>query len=324
MEGNALPDLTVVKPSRPSALARLVDEYLADCAARGLSAKTVRMSYGYPLQQVFLPWAAEQGVGEPGQLTTALLNRLSTDLQGAGGKRGALSRASVWTYMKAIKRFIDWANDPKGGAVTIQATANLPKLPSRPELEILTREEIQRIEDAADNQRDGLIVRLLADTGIRVGELVGLRTSDLVENGREHYIRVRGKTGPRQVPIMPALSRRLARYIERVRPGDAAGDRIFLSRRRSPRSGEYEALTESGVQQLVRELAEQAGIKKRVHPHLFRHSAATYMLQRGMDSLVVAQVLGHSSLAMIQRVYQHLSDSDRHAAMMAILRDERS
>lgn len=318
-----MPDLTLVQPLPASALTRLVDEYLADCSARGLSPKTVRVSYGYPLQRVFLPWAAQQGIAQPEELTTGLLNRLSADLQGTGGRRGQLARASVWTYMKAIKRFIDWANDPKGGAARIEATANLPKLPARPELDILSREEIQRIEDVAGNQRDSLIVRLLADTGIRVGELVGLRTSDVMENGREHFIRVRGKTGPRRVPIMPALSRRLGRYIERVRPRDAAGDRLFLSRRRSPRTGEFEPLTESGVQQLVRDLAEQAGIKKRVHPHLFRHSAATFMLQRGLDSLVVAQILGHSSLAMIQRVYQHLSDSDRHAAMIAILRDDR-
>ncbi len=317
-----MPDLKLVKAKKPEPLERLVEDYLADCGARGLSPKTIRMSYGYPLQRVFLPWAAAAGIIQPEQLTTGLLNRLSADLQSTGGRRGELSRASVWTYMKAIKRFLDWANDPKGGAAKIEATANLPRLPKRPELDILSREEIQRIKEAADNQRDSLIVRLLADTGIRVGELVGLRVGDMVESGREHYIRVRGKTGPRQVPITPATSRRLRQYIDRVRQQDAGGERIFLSRRRSIRTGDYEPLTESGVQQLVRDLAEKAGIKKRVHPHLFRHSAATYMLQRGMDSLLVAQILGHSSLAMIQRVYQHLSDSDRHQALIAVLRDD--
>ena len=317
-----MPDLKVVKGKKPEALDRLVDDYLADCAARGLSPKTIRMSYGYPLQQVFLPWAAAEGIRQPEQLTTGLLNRLSTTLQSTGGRRGELSRATVWTYMKAIKRFLDWANDPKGGALKIEATANVPKLPKRPELDILSREEIERIEGAADNHRDTLIVRLLADTGIRVGELVGIRVSDLVESGREHYIRVRGKTGSRQVPITPAMSRRLRQYIERIRQSDTSSERIFVSRRRSVRTGDYEPLTESGVQQLVRDLAEKAGIKKRVHPHLFRHSAATFMLQRGMDSVLVAQILGHSSLVMIQRVYQHLSDSDRHQALIAVLRDD--
>jgi integrase/recombinase XerD len=61
------------------------------------------------------------------------------------------------------------------------------------------------------------------------------------------------------------------------------------------------------VQPLIRDLGEKAGIRQRVHPHLFRHAAATYMLQRGMNPLLVAQVLGHSSLVMIQRVYAHLT-----------------
>ena len=63
------------------------------------------------------------------------------------------------------------------------------------------------------------------------------------------------------------------RYAERSQPADATGDRLFVSLRRSTNGG-YEAITESGVQQMVRDLAERAGIRKRVHPHLFRHSAA--------------------------------------------------
>jgi len=74
---------------------------------------------------------------------------------------------------------------------------------------------------------------------------------------------------------------------------------------------------------MIRDLGERAGSGKRVHPHLFRHSAATYMLQRGMNPLLVAQVLGHSSLAMIQRVYAHLTPTDAHQALMQVLRAER-
>jgi integrase len=61
---------------------------------------------------------------------------------------------------------------------------------------------------------------------------------------------------------------------------------------------------------------------KRVHPHLFRHSAVTFMLQRGMNPLLVAQMLGHTSLAMIQRVYAHLTPTDAHQALMQALRTD--
>jgi integrase/recombinase XerD len=151
---------------------------------------------------------------------------------------------------------------------------------------------------------------------------VKLRQRDLMERDRNLYFRVRGK-GDRErlVPMSPTLARRVRRYAERSRPEGTNSDRLFVSRRRSA-SGHYQAITESGVQQLIRELGEVAGIRRRVHPHLFRNSAAAYMLQRGMNPLLVAQVLGHSSLAMIQRVYAHLTPSDAHQALMQVLRPE--
>jgi len=240
------------------------------------------------------------------------------ELLDQGGARGELSKNTVWTYMKAVRSFLAWT---RAEGETVEAEARLPKLPQRL-VEVLSRDEIKRIEDATDSERDKLIVRLLADTGVRVGELVKLRQRDLIDRDRTVYLQVQGKGGrDRLVPLSSALARRLRRYAERSRPADAVGDRLFISRRRAI-SGNYEAITASGVQQLIRDLGETAGIRKRVHPHLFRHSAATYMLQRGMNPLLVAQVLGHSSLAMIQRVYAHLTPADAHQALMQVLRPD--
>ena len=135
-------------------------------------------------------------------------------------------------------------------------------------------------------------------------------------------IKVRGKGGrERLVPLAPVLHRRVVRYAERQRPRDVSSDRLFLSRRRSRLTGDYEPLTESGVQQFIRDLGERAALRKRVHPHVFRHSAATHMLRRGMNPLLVAQVLGHTSLAMIQNVYAHLTPTDAHLALMSALKE---
>jgi integrase len=60
-------------------------------------------------------------------------------------------------------------------------------------LDVRSRDEIQALEDAAVSERDKLIIRFLADTGMRAGELVGLRTSDLVDRDRNHFVRVTGK-----------------------------------------------------------------------------------------------------------------------------------
>jgi integrase/recombinase XerD len=309
----------------PTNIEALLEDYLAACRAKGLSPKTVKLAYGYPLRGVFLPWCAREGISSPGELTTRLLERFSAELMEHGGKRGELSQNTVWTYVKAVRGFLAWV---KAEGEKVDAEARLPKLPQRA-IDILSREEVQRIEDAADSERDKLIVRIMADTGVRVGELVKLKIGDVVDQDRSAYLRIAGRSQGggakgdrfRFVPLSPALARRARRYADRSRREEATSERLFLSRRRSA-SGGYEPITESGVQQMVRDLAEQAGIRKRVHPHLFRHSAATYMLQRGMNPLLVAQVLGHTSLAMIQRVYAHLTPHDAHQALMQVYRTD--
>lgn len=312
-----MPDLRVVQPQPAPAIRRLVEDYLANRRAAGLSRKTLA-NYDLALNRVFMPWLSREDIASIDRLTSRHLDRLSTELLDQGGARGELSRASAWTYVRNIRLFLAWARQE---GEKVEAVAQLPKLPRRL-VEVLEREEIQRLEDAADSERDKLIVRTLADTGLRVGELTGLRVSDLVERDRNRYLKVHGKGArERLVPIAPTLARRLRRYCERQRPQIARTDRLFVARRRSP-SGDYQPLTPSGVQQLVRELGVQAGISKRVHPHVFRHSAATWMLRRGMNPLLVAKVLGHESLAMITRTYSHLTADDAHDALMAALRSE--
>lgn len=195
--------------------------------------------------------------------------------------------------MRAVNHFLAWARR-EGEAV--EGRAQLPRLP-RPVLEVLSRDEIQRMEDVARTERDRLIVRALADTGLRVGELVKLRLTDLVSRGRQHYLRVRGKGSKERLVPIPRLYERLRRYADRGRPREANGDRLFLSLKRLPaaRGGGFELLTESGVQQLVRNLAYEAGIQRRVYPHLLRHSFITWHIQRGTHPVQLRQIVGHES-----------------------------
>ena len=69
----------------------------------------------------------------------------------------------------------------------------------------------------------------------------------------------------------------------------------------------------------VRNVAREAGIERRVWLHLIRHSAITQMLRRQVSPIMVAQIVGHSSLEMINRVYAHLSKDDAYEAMVAYL-----
>lgn len=270
-------DETATHQETRSPLDRLVDECLSACRARGLSIRTVREAYGYPLREVFLPFCRSEGIRNPSGVTG--LDRLTTALLDRGGKRGPLSKFTVATYVRAINVFLAWARR-EGEVGDVKAPA--PKLPRRL-LNVLTSDESQLLEDSAKAERDKLIIRVLADTGIRVTGLTELRVTDLIERDRHAYLRVREKGDKqRDVPIIPQLDRRLRRYIERGRPKDAMSNRLFLSLRRG-RHGEYQPLTRFGVGQLVRPLGEEVELTKRVHPHLFRHSFATWALTRGMN-----------------------------------------
>ena len=73
---------------------------------------------------------------------------------------------------------------------------------------------------------------------------------------------------------------------------------------------------------MIRTTAQAAGLRKRVHPHLFRYSAATWMRTKGVDPLTIARVMGWTSLRMLQRIYDQASPADDFQAMAGLLRAE--
>jgi integrase/recombinase XerD len=310
--------IKVVKGSQRTGLEQLVEDFLASARARGLSPKTVEGAYSFILTGVFLRFCGREGITKPEQLNNRLMDRLSTELQSMPGRRGEiLSKATVAAYMRTVNVFLKWAADE---GEPIKAKGQVPKIPKRL-VEVLSRDEIRQLEEAAQTERDKLIIRVLADTGIRVGELVGLTTSDLVMQNRDRYLHVHGKGAKdRMVPIKPELFMRLSRYADRGRPPEIRSDRVFIGLRRR-RHGDYEPLTESGVLQVVETATIAADIQKRVYPHLFRHSYGTFMLSQGMNPVLLAQIMGHSSLAMIQNVYAHLTPTDAYDAMLRALQD---
>jgi integrase len=301
---------------RPETFPSLVHDYLQDKRAAGASPRTVN-HYQEVLEQVLLPFCADAGIAGPADLTTRHLNDLGAGhLDGSRSRSGRpISKATVHSYMRAINGFLSWTRSQGEGG---DARGRLPSMRKRV-LDTLSREEIQRMEDAADTERDKLVIRLLADTGIRLGELLALRPDDVRVEGGKNVLKVRGK-GDRErlVPLSPSLARRLKRFADRAR-GEASSDRLFLTLRRGRDSGKLDAITESAVEQMIRALGEVAGIKKRVYPHLVRHSFATDYLRRGGNPILLQQILGHTSLAMITQTYQHLTFTDAHDELMRVL-----
>ena len=302
----------------------LIDDYLAHCLSEGRRRNTVENAYGYPLRHVFLPWCTRSGIDQPSHLTRRAMERYQGELLTNGGARGPLSPATAHSYVRVVNQMLVWARDPESGVEdeVPDGKVRLPKL-GRPVKDILSREEIERLEDTARTERDKLIIRVFGDTGMRVGELIRLRIDDQVTRQRKNFLHVRGKGDlDRLVPIVePTVWRRLQRFV-RGRPHEVTSDHLFLGLKRRAGHDELSPLTESGVQQMVRLAAREAGIKKRVHPHLFRYSAATWMRTKGLDPLTIARVMGWTSLRMLQRIYDQASPTDDFNEMLSLLRNE--
>jgi integrase/recombinase XerD len=178
--------------------------------------------------------------------------------------------------------------------------------PERKLPDVLAVDEIQAIIEAIDlSRKEGIRNRAILETmyscGLRVSEVVGLRKSCIDEV--EGMVKVLGKgKKERIIPIGELALETIARYIEEYRrfldiePGYE--DTLFLGRR-------GRELTRQMVFTMLRRTTHEAGIRKQVSPHTFRHSFATHLMESGADIRVVQEMLGHSSVSTTE-IYTHL------------------
>ena len=152
--------------------------------------------------------------------------------------------------------------------------------------------------------RDRAILELLYATGLRAGELAGLRTSDL--NLDIGYVRCLGKgSRERVVPVGKAAIAATSDYLEHLRPklaGPASGDFLLLSRTGLP-------LSRIEIWRLVKKYAARAGMPRNLTAHTLRHCFATHLLTGGADLRSVQEMLGHVDIATTQ-IYTHV-DQER-------------
>ncbi|HEY2649949.1 MAG TPA: site-specific tyrosine recombinase XerD [Puia sp.] len=172
--------------------------------------------------------------------------------------------------------------------------------------DFLSVEEINRIIQAVDlskpeGERNRAILETMYSCGLRVSELVNLRISSLYPD--LGFIKVIGKGDKeRLVPIGNAALKFIGMYRSQIRPHvqikKGNEDILFLNRRGS-------GLTRQMIFILIKDLVREAGIKKTVSPHTFRHSFATHLVEGGADLRAVQEMLGHESITTTE-IYTHL------------------
>jgi integrase/recombinase XerD len=175
--------------------------------------------------------------------------------------------------------------------------------------EPLSVEEINKILEQPDintpaGRRDRAIFETLYACGLRVSELCSLRQRDVIADAE--IIRVFGKgSKERIVPIGRSALNCIDEYQWKSRPlflkRNDTDDVLFLNQRGSK-------LSRMGIWKLIQAAATRAEIQSHVHPHTFRHSFATHLIEGGADLRAVQEMLGHSDIATTQ-IYTHLDTS---------------
>jgi integrase/recombinase XerD len=186
---------------------------------------------------------------------------------------------------------------------------DLPK-PGRPLPTFLNLEEVNQllglpiVRNNPLSIRNAAMLHLLYATGLRVSELVKMPVNAV--NLSPGYLRILGKgSKERLIPLGEIARERVMDYILHARP-------LLLKKKRSSAlflTGQARAMSRNRFWQIIQETAFAAGIKKKISPHVLRHSFATHLLEHGADLRSVQIMLGHADIATTQ-IYTHV-DGER-------------
>ncbi len=163
----------------------------------------------------------------------------------------------------------------------------------------IAQSEVRRMLHVTHNLKHLCILKLLYGCGLRLSEVISLQIEDI--HSQSHRIDVRASKGrkDRSVLLPDSLLYDLRKYYKEYKPIK------YLFEGQT--SGPYSARS---VQQIVKRAARRSGIRRRVTPHVLRHSFATHLLEQGTDIRYIQQLLGHTSIKTTQ-IYTHITDINR-------------
>lgn len=219
--------------------------------------------------------------------------------------RSIAALKSFYTYLISIR--VVQINPAKGFSPS-RAERKLPAILSNHEVDLFLEQP-----DPSDSKgcRDKAMLELLYATGIRVSELISLDVQDL--NLSASFLRCRGRSKERVVPLYKGAVRAMAAYINDVRPqllenpGETA---LFVNMN-------GERMSRQGFWKIVKCYQDKAGIHKDITPHTLRHSFAAHLLENGADLKSIQEMLGHADISATQIYAQVINQKLRDVYVMA-------
>jgi integrase len=222
-----------------------------------------------------------------------------------------------WTiknYITMLKKFYKWHYKTKGTALPEYISDLNVKMKNNtktPE-DLITKDEITSLIANSRNARDKALFSVLYDSGCRLGEIINMRIKDLSFDEFGAVLKVTGKTGFRQVRIVGNSIAYLRAWLDNHPQKNNLNAYLFcnLSEKILGRN-----LTYSDVYSIFKKTAKRSGIKKRIHPHLFRHTRATILASKVTEAPLESQ-MGWVHGSKQTRTYVHLSLRDQDNAIL--------
>ena len=260
------------------------------------------VSYQYDIEK-FFAFLFKEGVLMDNVDLAIIRNFLTEEIQNGISKRSCKRRISslkhFYTYMEKVGYVKD---NPFLLVSTMKTDKTLPDVLFEEQIDYLFEKNSERSDFLS--LRDQAILETLFSSGIRAKELVNLDVQSIDLGRRE--LRVIGKGDKeRLVLISNECKKSIQKYLKDIRPkllakNKTPGPALFLN-------NQGKRLTTRGLQYILIQIQNKTGIDFGLHPHMLRHSFATYLLSQGADLVSIQKLLGHANLNATQ-IYTHISE----------------
>jgi len=222
-----------------------------------------------------------------------------------------ISAVTKSDYLKKLKSLDKWLNgneEPSDRTRKIKTGLGKKhlKLPSQ----LLTPEEAQTLINATDNTRDRALFHFLWESGCRVGEAINLKLNSIQFDKGDAKVTLFGKVGERQILLLESV-RDLKEYIKTRALANQDQPLFIMSGKEKGKP-----LSHGAISKTVKRTAIRAGINKRVHAYLFRHSRASYLASKGLSETQLCMIFGWEIGSKQVRTYIHLSGAQVQNALL--------
>jgi len=230
-------------------------------------------------------------------------------------KNEGLMNSSINSVKSRLKTFYIWLNNRKKTPACVSwIKRDRTKRKIDPN-EILSEDEVRSMIEKADNQRDKAIIMTLYETGTRIDEFMNIKFKDMFFDKYGVRIKVDGKTGERVIRIVNSIP--YLREWMKIHPLSKNPEAylwINFSKTQPKKIGQQ--LKYNGHSQILKRAAKLAGISKKIHPHILRHSRASFLAGKVTEPYL-RKVMGWTDDSNMVEVYVHLNDRNVDDAVLS-------